>query len=359
MSSPPLPTVFQAGGFAKAMEVALAKEGWVIVSVTVPSDALCRAMDDKSWRSPTVVAWIERRAVAVQLSIATEREVARTLNVRAAPTAIAIRAGKQEDRIVGFRDATELSEWLDALEKRTTKPDGGLRHSAAKIALDEQRYGDATTGYVWLWNNIPGFDNVYEVGWMGVRQSGLADEVGSLVRAHPPARLAFAAIRDASGVAAPALDLGDWFGPRVDWLLLNRVLGEPERTLEWFDGVKADPRYASVLEHGARLMLELLEERQRWADIGRLFADPLARLEEAHARMRFGAPDPDAKQSEMSARLHRLRVARFHDEVAVLYAGLRAAGRRSDAKALRTEALRRDPSEEMRRALDQAPGSEN
>jgi hypothetical protein len=50
---------------------------------------------------------------------------------------------------------------------------------------------------------------------------------------------------------------------------------------------------------------------------------------------------------------------RFRADVSVLYSGLRAAGRPSDAKLVREEALRLDPSDEMRRALEQAPGSYN
>jgi hypothetical protein len=77
--------------------------------------------------------------------------------------------------------------------------------------------------------------------------------------------------------------------PRVglDWILLNRVLAGQNRTLEWFDSVKADPRYAPVIQHCARLLLEPLKESQRWADIGLLFPDPLATLAESHKFVTF------------------------------------------------------------------------
>jgi hypothetical protein len=270
-----------------------------------------------------------------------------------------LRAGKQEDRIVGFQGAAEMSASFCSLDKRQVRPDGHLRDSSASMALADQRYDDATKGYVWLWNNIPGFDDAFETGWMGVRQSFMLKPLGSLVSQHPPAHDTFSALRDASSAAAPAFDLTDWFGPRVDWLLLNQVLGQQDRTLEWFDGIKADPRYAPVIVHCARLLLRPLKEGQRWADIGRLFPDPLAALAELHKFVTFGSPEGRARKSATSAAVTRHMLERFRADVGVLYSGLRAAGRASDAKVLREEALRLDPSEEMRGSLERAPGSYN
>jgi len=339
MQSVPRPPVFQDTPFARAMERSAADGLWLVVSVTAQTDSACRAMDEVTWRRAEVCEWIERKALAVQIDIDTDREVARALNVLAVPTTIVFRAGKHEDRVAAFQDAAEISAWLSTLERRQAKPDGHLRDSSAKMALDDQRYDEATKGYVWLWNNIPGFDGAYETGWMGVRQSFMIKDLESLVRSHPPAHAAFSALRDASGTAAPAFDLTDWFGPRIDWLVLNRVLAQEDRTLEWFNSVKADPRYAPVIEHCAILLLAPLKEGQHWADIGRLFANPLATL--AELREFFSVEE------------------NFREEVVVLYAGLRAAGRRADAKAVREEAVRLDPSDKMRRALEQAPGPSN
>jgi len=331
----------------------------LVVSVTAEADAASSAMDDATWRLAEVCEWIERKALAVRVNIETDRGIARTLNIRAVPTTIVLRAGKQEDRVVGFQDAAETSAWLNSLEKRQTKPDAHLRDSAASMALADQRYDEATSGYVWLWNNIPGFEDAYDYGWMGVRQSFMLKPLQSLVSSHPPAREAFGTLRDASSAAAPTFDCTDWFGPRVDWLLLNQVLGQQDRTREWFDSIKADPRYTPVIEHCARLLLQPLKEGQCWADVGRLFPDPLAALSELHKFVTFGARQGGARESAASAAVTRHMLERFRADVCVLYSGLRAAGRASDAKVVREEAIRLDPSDEMRRALEQAPGSYN
>jgi hypothetical protein len=341
------------------MERSAADGLWLVVSVTAQASAACRAMDDATWRRAEVCEWIARTGVAVQIDIATDRAAARSLNVRAVPTTIVLRAGKQEERVTGFQDAGEMSAWLRGLEQRERKPDAYLRDSSAAMALADQRYDEATKGYVWLWNNIPGFDAAYDTGWMGVRQSFMMEPLKTLVSCHPAAHEAFSTIRDTSGAAAPGFDLTDWFGPRVDWLLLNRVLGQDDRTRDWFDNIKADPRYAPVIEHCSRLLLEPLRESQRWADIGLLFPDPVAALAELHEFVTFGARQRGTRENEPSAALSRHLLERFRADVSVLYSGLRAAGRPRDAKAVREEALRLDPSEEMRRALEQAPASYN
>jgi hypothetical protein len=340
------------------MENSSVEDLWLVVSVTAKGDATCQAMDDATWGHADVCRWFQSRALAVQVDIDADREVARTLNVRAVPATVVFRAGKHEDRVAGFQGPAEMSSWLASLEKRQAKPDGHLRDSAASMALADQRYDEATKGYVWLWNNIPGFDDTYEYGWMGVRQSFMLKPLGSLVNCHPPAHEAFSSLRDASGSAAPAFDLTDWFGPRVDWLLLNQVLGQQDRTLEWFDSIKADPRYAPVIEHCARLLLQPLKDGQRWADIGRLFPDPLAALAELHKFVTFGFQRV-GRESVTSAAVARHLLERFRTEVSVLYSGLRASGRASDAKAVREEAFRLDQSDDMKRALEQAPASYN
>ncbi len=85
----------------------------------------------------------------------------------------------------------------------------------------------------------------------------------------------------------------------------------------------------------------------------------MAALAELHEFVTFGSPQPGARESESSARLTRHQLERFRADVSILYSGLRAAGRANDAKAVREEALRLNPSDEMRRALEQAPASYN
>jgi hypothetical protein len=352
--APSTPPLFRAATLDEAKALAAAQDQRLVVSAVVQADDGDDADADAVWRSAEVRAAIEGRALAVRIDLAADRAAARALNVRAVPTTIAFRAGKQEERLVGVEGAPALARWLGDLEGRTAAPDAHLRWSAAKMRLDDRRHEEATPGYLWIWNNIPGVEGSYDTGFMGARHSSVIKEVAALVRAHAPARAAFGAIRDAGAAAAGALDLGGWFGPRVDWILLNRALEEEDRTLRWLDAVKKDAAHAQVLEHVAILLRDTLEERGRWADIGRLIVDPLASLAQAHEMMHAmdaGSIPGDALAREYAALVDE----EFRREVVVLYAGLRAAGRASEAKALRDEALLLDPSEEMRLALERAP----
>lgn len=113
MDSAPRPPVFQSTPLGQAMARSSADGLWLVVSVTAQTDAACRAMDAATWRSAEVCEWIERKALAVRIDIDADREVARALNVRAVPATIVFRAGKHEDRVVGFQDAVKISAWLD------------------------------------------------------------------------------------------------------------------------------------------------------------------------------------------------------------------------------------------------------
>jgi hypothetical protein len=120
--------------------------------------------------------------------------------------------------------------------------------------------------------------------------------------------------------------------------------------------MKAERVAASAIEFLAYLLVEPLKARGRWADIGRLYQNPLEELSRAYKSHNELVPLPPAGLPPTTTdALTGGALDNFRADVAVLYASLRAAGRISEAKAVRQEALRLDPSEEMRVALEHAP----
>ena len=222
------------------------------------------------------------------------------------------------------------------------------RYQAAKQLLQDQRHPEATEELVWLWNNIDRIDP----GMSGVRVSFMAGEIGKLVTAHGPARRRFEELRDVAGEAADAGRGSE--RPRLDWIVLNGILGEEDRTIAWFDHVKADPHAAAPLAQISRFLLQPLKRRGRWADIGRLYADPLKELAFQHHAFQTATSSLMQKRlgEERFARLRDVNAKLFRTGAAELVASLRAAGRVADADAVRQEALRLDPSSEMRATLD-------
>ncbi|HEV8167296.1 MAG TPA: thioredoxin family protein, partial [Actinomycetota bacterium] len=276
------PPLFAAEGLAAAGARALEAGRWLIVDATARWCQPCKLMDRTTWRDPGVEAWIAGHAVAIQVDVDADEAIARELAIGAMPTVIAIREGKEQDRVVGYRTAAALLEWLSGLERgessidqlRRSIPDpdrdmqGRLR--VAQALLHARRLDEAASEYVWLWHNIARV----EPGMLGVRVSFMAGAIATLVEQHDGARAQFTALRDGAEAQA-GRDRADR-DARFDWLVLNEVLGDDERTVAWFDAVKHDPSQADVVEHAAHRLVPKLEERERWADIGRIYRDPLA-----------------------------------------------------------------------------------
>jgi len=197
----------------------------------------------------------------------------------------------------------------------------------------------------------------------------MAKTIESLVGKHPPARERFTAIRDRSATLAEA-DLTT-ARLRFDWIVLNEILGEEDRTLAWFDGVKDNERYAIVLDKVATRLVPLLESHDRFRDVGRLYKDPVATFVETHANFQAPPeisaepnPDPDPRLTPDMQRLMRQMLQTLLEnlpkhvieEAALMVNCLLAAGRTTEADAVEREARRLDPSEAMRSALERARG---
>ena len=235
------------------------------------------------------------------------------------------------------------------------------RLNAAREMLKQGKFEDATLEFEWLWENIDRVDP----GMGGVRASFMADNIRELVDKHDAARVRFAGIRDRAAALAD-VDL-TMARRRSDWIVLNDVLSEPERTLAWFDEVKNDDRYAFVIDRCSYPLIELLKKRGSFVDIGGLYRDPVATLVKYHHALLpppnvTAEPGPDVPEN---VRPHMRRIMQMLlddlpkqviEDASFMVKCLLAAGRAGDANAVEREARRIDPSEEMRAALEKARG---
>jgi hypothetical protein len=137
--------------------------------------------------------------------------------------------------------------------------------------------------------------------------------------------------------------------------VLNKVLGDDDRTIAWFDEVKDDPALATVVEGLSVFLEELLKVRGRWADLGRIVRDPLATLDLRHSIVRHTDMPMMRRRlgDEAFAQMRATTAALFRRSATELVTSLRAAGRNDDAAAVRDKALTLDPSDEMKKALEQ------
>jgi hypothetical protein len=169
-----------------------------------------------------------------------------------------------------------------------------------------------------------------EPAMYGVRASFMLAEIADLCSRHASARTKFAALRDAA-VPRPhdALDSD----PLADWMLLNQPLGEQERTLEWFDRererITSDRNRNRLLE---TIFVPLLIERERWADAGALYADPVSTVREHHETIEQVAGVRRTTMDDVTFEdVRRQLVEQFENTARQVHRCLVAAGRLEDA----------------------------
>ena len=238
---------------------------------------------------------------------------------------------------------------------RSFDDDMHQRLSAAEDLIGEGKHDEATAALLWLW------DNMAEMApsMAGVRVSFMAHTIAELVRAHRPARQRFSEIRDRAARLAEGDDrhCARW---RSDWIVLNEILLDDDRTLAWFDGVKGDATQAVVVDKLGQRLLPLLKARGRLSDIGRLFHDPVARLLEEHACFQpppgFTPEPPSNLPDHLLDLMWQSLENAFRSDAALLVSGLLVAGRSHDADAVDREARRLDPSDAMAAGLEKARG---
>jgi thiol-disulfide isomerase/thioredoxin len=337
-------------------ERALAEHKVLLVDATAEWCGPCKMMDRTTWVAPTVVDWVRDHALAIQIDVDAQKDLARELRIEAMPTIIAFIDGTEFDRIVGGKSPREVLEWLDGVMRGETSlvvhrrqvqkepADMCGRFNLAKELIDAGHYDEAVAEHVWLWQHML----EHAPSMYGVRRSFFAGDLATLVDAHAPARVAVTALRD--DAAPPDAGVIEVEAFR-DWVCLNGVLGEAERTLAWYDALPAArrARLAGLVEHD---VVPLLLAKERWADAGQLYVDPLATLD--RAAMIVTEIEKIAARREVPPRLITRTRDGFRTKAAQLVRALRAADRDGDADAVENKAREIDPSQEMATALANA-----
>jgi hypothetical protein len=237
---------------------------------------------------------------------------------------------------------------LEGSSARMDEPeltDMRARYAEAQALLDAGRFDEATAEFVWLWQHIGEF----EPSAVCVRVSIIASALDILAREHPPARERLVALRDE---LTPVIDSGAATSDELqDWAVLCRVVHQSERVLEWFD--RMGPSYVPGPEH--RWVMECcvipqLKRRERWADAGRLYLEPLRILEGLH-KMVTDIPSIAALHPEGASTIRASIEEGVLGDVGTMYASLRAAGRDVDAESVLKRARSFIPGELLERAV--------
>lgn len=257
------PALFSSLPFAEAVELARTQQRLLLIDFTAEWCAPCKNMDQTTWVDPRVVEWVERQAIAVQVDVDAEEAVASRFEVRAMPTVVVLRDEMVLDRSTGARPAAALLEWLEgvlpgrtelqSLQEELDPNDPSERLHLARKLLQENQLAEAETHLEAAWLH----GHHWRPEWIGVRMSYLVGAIHGLVARSPHARETFTAIRDqwTHRLTTPEAVR--------DWLALNTLLGHRQRSLDWFDTVKASPPEWLLKEHA--LFDLLVEVGQTWA----------------------------------------------------------------------------------------------
>jgi thiol-disulfide isomerase/thioredoxin len=333
------PPVFTKRSFEEANAQSIKDHKLLILDSMADWCGPCKQMDKTTWVDEKVVKWVNDNAIALQFDVDKDEELARQFKIQAMPTVIILKDGKEFDRAVGYQKPAELLSWLEAVKRGETSLDQARKAAGDRMGKDgkvdvKARYdlarklaqggkeNEALDEYVWLWDNMLKFDRAM----VGVRGSFMAGDMERLAQAHEPALKKFTSMRDA---LEAKLKAGRSDSEQLtDWIVLNEVVNDQARTLEWFDRVKDDPAAEPDLRRNGFRLTRLFEENGRWADLAKLSKDPVA---DARQKVSTFKMIQNMAPKERAEEMKQFETRRLREDISHLYAGLLAAGREDDA----------------------------
>lgn len=326
----------------QARDLAKKENKLVIIDFTAKWCEPCRTMDRTTWSDPAVEEWINKYGIALQIDTDQHPALSASMHIRGMPTTVVYSPKKQTteyERRMGYSDPIRLLNWLNEIRNaeglvdtsleyfETVKGKGGAkevlaREERARELMRQAKNEEATEQFVWLWKNIA---EQYPKA-MGERNSFLAADMARLATICQTAHQQFMQLRD------EAKSKANW----QDWVILNDVINDQDKTIEWFDQAKLDSsQHQTIKALGSRLQHTLIEHG-RWAEVTALYEDPIAEL-----KTRF----------ELGQSLKQQDVNQFPKDAGQLYAAYLAAQDERTAKNIAQESLRLDNTPAMQKQL--------
>lgn len=272
-------SVFFDGTHDEALAEVAGTDRVLVLYFTASWCGPCQRMQRTTWVDERVVERFTTDGLVVKIDVDEQRELAQRYRVRAMPTMLALRDGKEVDRVVGMRTAEQMLEWLGKAQglepgevvepEPVAEDDVDARYERAKQLLMKGQHEEALRDYLWLWENIP----TRRPSMMAVRTSFMTGDIGELASAYKPAHAAFSEKRDEAFEKLGRPGWGHW--DVNEFVSLNEALGEDEVTLKWYEMLRDDEANERMLGFASTQLVRLLIERERYAEAGRLIQNPV------------------------------------------------------------------------------------
>lgn len=335
-------------GFEPALEKAQKEKKLLLLDFTASWCGPCHKMEKDTWAAAEVRAWLSENAIAIQIDVDEERELAQRFRIDAMPTVVALREGAEFDRVVGYRNASQFLDWgrdvragkraSDALLERSKalreSSDTHARYDAAKDLLRANQYEEALLHFLWLWPATRGAS-----GFGGVRTSFMLSDMAALAKKHEPAQKAFDAIfaelqAKVDHAETPTYD--DW----KEWTAFCKNFGDRARIVAWYEkhrdeqgGLLVD-QTGFLAGHIVDEVFEVLMDEERVQDAALVCGNPMRRAERLVELFRVTTSSAGGMDEEQQKSLEDHGRRKLIDDLSTLYAAMLLVERRAEATAV-------------------------
>jgi thioredoxin 1 len=377
-------------GFEAAAAKAKSENKLLVVDFTANWCPPCKRMDELTWPDAALGKWLFERAVAIQVDVDEQTDLARKFGFTAVPTVIVLRNDEELGRFTGFRGPEDVLKWGESLLLSAIPADlvpesdaealsaalvravvagnaAEAHHVSAQKEMKAGRFAEALEDFLKTWDYSRN-----SKGWMGVRHSYLLSDIRKLADVHAPAK---EALHDLLERAQANID-SVWPITWLDWIewtsLCDSAADErtggfrewprdPEgRILAWYerrrDSEGRIPASAAVEEVRERIEADLftvLIRSGRHLEAVRAGGDLRERVESsAIAIHSIENIDPDlvTDKAKVDGALDQAR-RDFLERNAPVYGALLAAGEDETARAVAAIVLETVDSAQARIAL--------
>jgi len=338
--------------YEAALALARKEHKLLLVDFTASWCEPCKKMEKDTWGAADVRTWLSANALAVQIDVDEQEELAKRFRIEAMPTVIAVRAGEEFERFTGYRDAPRFLAWAndvlagkrpsEALLERSKElrdsDDVEARYEIAREMLRARQYDEALAHYLWLW---PATREVGAYG--GVRLSFMLSDMAALAGKHAAAKQAFDEIFTELQAKVEAADTPA-FATWQEWRSFCRYFDGAERILVWYEKRRDESGrlFASQADFAAQyITAEVFDEllrHERGADALRLYDDVRKRAEqlvEQYRQLTHRLPD----EAELRTSLETHARKTLTDGLTKLFGALLSADRREEADAVAASLL--------------------